>query len=86
MVMLKAKPGYRLTLGSEDLPNREVACATLAEASLELRNFVEYYGLGASQLSKECGTVKDMTGGVVAHVSYNGRLWGPKGWPEELSP
>ena len=24
-------------------------------------------------------TVKDQTGGIVAYVSYNGRLWGPDG-------
>ena len=79
MVMLKTKPGFRLTLGAEDIPNRQVLVATLEKASLELRNFVVLYNLGASQLSKACGTVKDQTGGIVAYVSYNGRLWGPDG-------
>ena len=79
MVMIKTKPGFRLTLGGEDLPNRVVECATLPEASIALRNFVEHYNLGASQLTKACGTVKDHTGGIVAFVSYNGRLWGPDG-------
>ena len=79
MVMLKMKPGFRLTLGGEDLPNREVGCGSLEEASLELRNFVVFHNLGASQLSKECGTVKDRTGGIVALVSYNGRVWSPDG-------
>lgn len=69
MVMLKPKPGYRLTLGGEDLPNREVECATLAEASLELRNFIVFYNLGASQLTRACGIVKDSTGGIVARIS-----------------
>lgn len=79
MVMLKTKPGFRLTLGAEDLPNRQVDVATLEEASLALRNFVVLYNLGASQLTRACGTVKDQTGGIVAYVSYNGRLWGTDG-------
>ena len=80
MVMLNKKC-YRLTLGSEDHPDRVVECATLQEASIALRNFVVFHDLGASQLSKECGTVKDQTGGIVAYVSYNGRLWGTDGRP-----
>ena len=79
MVMIKTKPGFRLTLGAEDIPNRQVLVATLAEASLELRNFVVLYNLGASQLTRACGTVKDSSGGAVAFVSYNGRIWGPDG-------
>ena len=58
---------------------RTLSCSTLKEAAQLLRQFVERHTLGASQLSKACGTVKDQTGGIVAYVSYNGRLWGPDG-------
>ena len=79
MVMLKLKPQFTMTLGGEDVPNHSVSCSTLKEAAQLLRQFVERHNLGASQLSKACGTVKDQTGGIVAYVSYNGRLWGPDG-------
>ena len=78
------KPSYTIILGGEGEPDQSYQCNSLKAARLLMRLFIERHNFGASQLSKACGTVKDRTGGIVAHVSYNGRLWGTDG--KLLSP
>ena len=46
---------------------------SFADVSSAYRRTIEHLGLGASQ-TPPC-TIFDETGMLVAHVSYNGRVW-----------
>ena len=48
---------------------------SLGEAGQACRAYIERHGLGSSQWIG--GWVRDGAGAVVAHVSYNGRVWFP---------
>ncbi len=43
-------------------------------------------GFGASELKKGCGDITDLSGKLIARISYNGRVWLPNGQPlDELT-
>jgi hypothetical protein len=56
---------------------------TLNEASVAYRAFIEQNGLG----SRDAGACYIRDGGkVVAHVSYNGKVWAGKEWDGKAEP
>lgn len=67
-------PGLSVTLHAIGSKPEKREVATLADASREVRSFVESNGYGASQLGRMNGCVR-VSGRVYAHVSYNGRVW-----------
>lgn len=52
-------------------------CRTLEEAQREYIDLRDRTGYGASQFG--FGHVFDESGQLIAHISYNGRLWAPSG-------
>lgn len=57
----------------------EFPIQTLNDASAKYRAFIESNGLGASGAGS-CYILHN--GGIVAHVSYNGKVWEGKRWTE----
>lgn len=53
----------------------------ISEAPALYRDWIDKYDLGASQLGRDSGSVRDEEGYLRARVSYNGRLWTPEGQP-----
>lgn len=53
---------------------------TLRKASEVVREYIECNLLGSSCFTG--GDVINDNGKLVAHVSYNGRVWTPEKWPE----
>jgi hypothetical protein len=72
----------RLILSAEGVRRRAVPVADFSEASRAMREFVERNGLGASQLTGRCGEITAGPGGAVARVSYNGRVWDARPFPD----
>lgn len=69
--------------GKPDCPKmQKVEVANLSEASMKLRAWVNAWGIGGGNLPKSCGDVRDGRK-LVAHVSFNGRVWAPNG--EEIT-
>jgi hypothetical protein len=67
-----------LTLSARGVPTLRVPVASFAEASRRWAQFRDAEGFGASGLKRDSGRLTDSkTGTLVAHVSYNGRVWGP---------
>jgi hypothetical protein len=53
---------------------------TLAEIPAIVREYVDFWNLGGGNWTGRAGEIRARKGGkVVARVSYNGRLWTPKG-------
>lgn len=57
-------------------PKIALPCFTLAEASKICRDYITQHNLGGGNWSG--GAVYHPTEGLVAHVSYNGRVWAVK--------
>ena len=49
---------------------------TVAAASKAYSAWLFFAGIGMSSVARGSGDVRDEAGKVVAHVSYNGRVWG----------
>lgn len=56
-----------------------VPVASSEDASRKMQAFIRANNLGASELGRDCGVVRDAKGAVVARISYNGRVWTPSG-------
>ena len=71
---------YVVIVGSDLGDSEFIPITTLNEASARYRAFIEANNLGGSQ----AGSCHIYSGGqIVAHVSYNGRVWGrpsPRDW------
>lgn len=69
---------------------RFVPVANFAEASKRVRKFIDDGDLGAGCGSSLApftgGNIVDDAGNVIAHVSYNGRVWPPTGWAPGVKP
>ena len=59
------------------IPIRRVPVSSYTEASLVSRNFINDHGLGGGNWTG--GTIRDASGKVIGHVSYNGRVWDRRG-------
>lgn len=51
---------------------------SFASASKVCRNFIEKYDLGSGNWTG--GQIGDIDGKIIAHVSYNGRVWEGEKW------
>jgi len=76
-VKLAAKPNPdfddRSLQGTIEIQERWFEIGTLREASVICRRFIEINDLGGGNWTG--GDVKDDAGNVIAHISYNGRVW-----------
>lgn len=72
----------KINLSTDASPGFSKSVTDLSDASVTLRRHVEHTGVGGSQCRRGFGDVSDETGKIVAHVSYNGRVWGPGGYPK----
>jgi hypothetical protein len=64
-------------LGWVQMPKQLRGIRTLLEGSVVAMQFIHENGLGGGNWGG-FGNIVDDRGRVVAHVSYNGRLWDPK--------
>lgn len=63
-----------MALKLELAPRNWIDVVDFADASLQYQAYRDYYGYGASEMPG--GDIKDtFTLKIVAHVSYNGRVW-----------
>ena len=68
---------YVVIVGSDLGDSEFIPITTLNEASARYRAFIEANNLGGSQ----AGSCHIYSGGqIVAHVSYNGRVWAGASW------
>lgn len=82
--MLDRKPQLYCVIVGSVLGNSEfVPMTTLNEASAAYRAFIEAHCLGASEAG-ECLIYHGNK--VVAHVSYNGRVWEGEGYNPNAKP
>ena len=59
------------------IPIRRVPVTSYTEAASVSRNFIKDYDLGGGNWTG--GTIRDASGKVIGHVSYNGRVWDRRG-------
>lgn len=67
-------------------PRLDIECSTLAEAVQYAEGYRDYYNLGGGNW--QVAVIKSARDGtVLAHVSYNGRVWEGRTWPTtEIDP
>lgn len=70
-------------VGSECGNSPEVPIETLNDASAKYRAFIAENGLGASGAGS-CYILQNKK--IVAHVSYNGKVWEGKSWTPDAKP
>ena len=68
-----------LYLAAEGCPTVRIRVPDSESASILFAKYRDYYGLGASELKRNCGNVYDSKGAMIAHISYNGRAWNERG-------
>lgn len=67
------------------VPGGSMPVSSLREASRRAREYIEQHDLGGGNWTG--GDVLDRrTGQLVAHVSYNGRVWRPECCEDEATP
>lgn len=54
---------------------------TLQELRAKFEAWRDRNGIGAGNMGRHCGEVRDCTGKIVARFSYNGRCWQPGEYP-----
>lgn len=59
------------------IPLRRVPVTSYTEASVVSRDFINNHALGGGNWTG--GTIRDASGKVIGHVSYNGRVWDRRG-------
>ena len=59
------------------IPLRRVPVTSYTEASVVSRDFINNHALGSGNWTG--GTIRDASGKVIGHVSYNGRVWDRRG-------
>lgn len=78
--MLPSEVFGMLKLSAVGLPTYRVPVTSAGFASSTMREFIDREGLGASDLKRGCGEVRNHSHRkLVARVSYNGRVWDPQG-------
>jgi hypothetical protein len=73
-----ARGGY-IYLAADGCPTLKVPVSSADMASAVLGKYRDENGLGSSAFNARCGNVYTNDGKLVARVSYNGRVWNPKG-------
>jgi hypothetical protein len=73
-----ATEGFIL-LAAAGCPTRRVLVASAGSASTLFERYRDHFGIGASDMTENCGNIYANDGTLVARVSYNGRVWSPKG-------
>lgn len=76
---LKQHETWLLYLAAEGCPTLRIPVRDSESASLLFAKYRDSYGLGASDMKRDCGNVYDSAGAVIAHISYNGRAWNERG-------
>ena len=69
-------PDFRQDPNSDISPSQFYAVNTLAEASKKCRQYIEDWDLGGGNWNG--GQVYDIDGKIIAHISYNGKVWQDK--------
>lgn len=88
---MKSKPVYVILKADPNpdycLPDQRAIVQTVeirlpirsfASASKVCRNFIEKFDLGSGNWTG--GQIGDINGKIIAHVSYNGRVWQGEKW------
>ena len=75
MTEVALTPRYTLRLAARGCPTVNLPVTDSEMASAAFQRYRDTYGFGASEMRKGCGDVRDATGSLVAHISYNGRAW-----------
>ena len=70
--------GY-IYLAASGCPTLKIPIESADMASAMFQQYRERYGIGASDMKADCGSIFANDGTLVAKVSYNGRVWGPEG-------
>lgn len=78
-MQLTRQETWLLYLAARGCPTLRVRVRDSMSASFLFAKYRDSYGLGASEMKRNCGNVYDSTGALVAHISYNGRAWNASG-------
>jgi hypothetical protein len=70
----------KLTIAFGDYYEMAVRVRSLREASMCFAAYRDAFGFGASNMREGCGDVRQGRR-LVGRISYNGRIWDPKGRP-----
>jgi len=75
---------YTITIHTTDMKSN-VICESIEACVQEWKKHRDdpYLSIGSSSMRGKCGDVHQ-DGKKVAEVSYNGKVWGPAGYPEKL--
>jgi len=76
---LAQQESWMLYLAAKGCPTLRIRVPDSESASLLFAKYRDYYGIGASEMKRNCGNVYDSTGDVIARISYNGRVWNERG-------
>jgi hypothetical protein len=68
-----------LYLAALGCPTLRIRVRDSESASLVFAKYRDSYGLGASDMEPNSGSVYDSGGALVARISYNGRVWNGRG-------
>ena len=70
---------WLLYLAARECPTLRIPVRDSESASFLFSKYRDSYELGASDMKRNCGNVYDSSGALVAHISYNGRVWNERG-------
>lgn len=73
------KESWVLYLAAKGCPTLRISVSDSETASFLLTQYRDFYGLTASDMKRRCGNVYDSKGIMIAHISYNGRVWNERG-------
>jgi hypothetical protein len=76
---LTQQEGWLLYLAATGCPTLRIPVRDSETASFLYTKYRDFYGLGASEMKRNCGNVYDSSGTVIARISYNGRAWNGRG-------
>lgn len=79
LLQSRGNPDFGEDPNDELSPELVVRVDTFASASLRCIEYITVWKLGSGNWTG--GRVTDENGNVIAHVSYNGRVWTPDPWP-----
>ena len=73
------RESWVLYLAAEGCPTLRIPVRNSEHASLLFTRYRDWYGFGASAMKRNCGSVYDSKGVLIARISYNGRAWNERG-------
>lgn len=74
-----AKPNCYLSLAARGCPTLRIPVDSADMASAMLAHYRDKHGIAASDMSAGCGNISTDAGELIPAVSYNSRVWNPKG-------